>query len=343
MSKVYSRRDFLSASLMLGAGVGMNAAGLNVASVVSSAEKSLMAEKYARHVHDPAIIKAGDTYYLFSTGDGISVRKSSDLAEWKVAFPPVVFANIPDWAQEMIPGATNIWAPDISYFNDKYHLYYSVSTFGSNRSVIGLATNQSLDFESDDYGWVDEGLVLESTTASNYNCIDPNVIIDAEGIPWLSFGSFWSGIKMYRLDYETGKPSPEDDTRYSLARRTGYHGAVEAPFIIHQGDYYYLFVSFDACCRGVESTYRVMVGRSEAITGPYVDREGVEMLAGGGTQVTFPTERWRGPGHNAILREEDKDYIVYHAYDAEASGMPTLRIDPLVWDEDGWPSILESE
>jgi len=115
--------------------------------------------------------------------------------------------------------------------------------------------------------------------------------------------------------------------------------AVEAPFIIRKDDFYYLFVSFDQCCQSTSSTYRVMVGRSEHVTGPYVDRDDVDMMEDGGTQVTFPTERWRGPGHNAILQEESVDYIVYHAYDAENLGAPTLRIDALVWDDEGWPSI----
>src|SRR5690606_11380777 len=211
--------------------------------------------------------------------------------------------------------------------------------FGSNRSVIGLAVNDTLNPQDDAYKWVDRGLVIESFPEDDYNCIDANLIIDADGVPWLAFGSFWSGIKMRRLDYDTGLPSNEDTTLYSLARRTENSGSVEAPLIIRKGDYYYLFVSFDFCCRGVDSTYRVMVGRSENVTGPYIDRDGVPMLEGGGTQVTFPTERWRGPGHNSILQDGDRDYIVYHAYDAEAHGAPTLRIDPLVWDDDGWPAI----
>ncbi|MBN1285397.1 MAG: arabinan endo-1,5-alpha-L-arabinosidase [Anaerolineae bacterium] len=292
-----------------------------------------------RRVHDPAIIKADDAYYVFCTGQGIPVRRSFDLVDWKISFPPVVFPAVPAWAQEIIPGQNDIWAPDISYYNGKYHLYYTVSTFGENRSVIGLATNTTLDFKADGFKWVDEGLVLESTAANNYNCIDPNLILDEEGVPWLAFGSFWSGIKMRRLDFETGKPSAEDETLYSLAQRRVNYGAVEAPFIIRKDDFYYLFVSFDFCCRGVDSDYHVMVGRSENVTGPYVDRDGVAMLEGGGTQVTFPTERWRGPGHNAILQEDGNEYIVYHAYDAENTGIPTLRIDLLLWDADGWPSI----
>lgn len=339
-----SRRQFLQSVLLFT--VGMGAEGLTLKVPVhlqggTTSELELMGA--VTDVHDPVIIKAEDAYYLFCTGDGIPIRKSSDLLIWSRPFPPLVFAELPAWARERIPGATNIWAPDISFYNGKYHLYYSVSTFGSSRSVIGLATNTTLNYADGGYQWVDEGLVIESTGAENYNCIDPNLILDADGVPWLAFGSFWSGLKLRRLDYETGKPSSADETVYSLARRTVNSGAVEAPFIIGHGDFYYLFASFDFCCQGAESTYHVVVGRSETITGPYLDREGVPMLEGGGTQVTFLTDRWRGPGHCAVLQDEDADYIVYHAYDARMGGTPTLRIDRLTWDADGWVSISAPE
>ena len=288
-------------------------------------------------VHDPCIIREADTYYLFCTGARVPMRTSPDLQTWELRGD--TFRRIPEWAKDIIPAADSIWAPDISFYNDRYHLYYSVSTFGHNRSVIGLATNSTLNRLSSDYEWVDEGLVVASTDDDDFNAIDPGLIVDADSIPWLVFGSFWSGIKLRRLDYETGKPSREDESLYALASRPESPGAVEAPFIIHRNGFYYLFVSFDFCCRGVDSTYRVMVGRSETITGPYFDREGVSLLEGGGTQVTFPTERWRGPGHNAILQEEDGDRIVYHAYDAEHDGLPTLRMGSLVWDDSDWFSV----
>jgi len=349
MSTGYSRRRFLHSSLVLGAGLGLGLSGLppsGRARATNAPEGGYAMSQLTGRispVHDPAIIKAGATYYLFCTATGLEVRKSTDLLQWQMARPPVVFGGVPRWAREVGIGATNLWAPDISFYNDTYHLYYSVSTFGSNRSAIGLATNATLDREEEGWGWVDHGPVIESFTTDDYNCIDPNLIIDEDGAPWLVFGSFWSGIKMRRLDYETGLLSTEDETLYSLATRNVNSRSVEAPFMIRKGDHYYLFVSFDFCCRGVDSTYRVMVGRSEKVTGPFVDRDGVEMLEGGGTQVTFPTGRWRGPGHNCILQDEDGDYIIYHAYDAENNGTPTLRIDPLEWDDDGWPFIPPQE
>jgi arabinan endo-1,5-alpha-L-arabinosidase len=260
-------------------------------------------------VHDPAIIKQGDTYYIFSTGNGISMRRSPDLVNWEML--PPVFADLPDmlppWAAEAVPGVRNIWAPDIAYFNRIYHLYYSLSTFGSNRSVIGLATNRTLDPADPDYRWEDQGKVVESFSGvSTHNAIDPNVVFDERRQPWLSWGSFWGGVKMRRLNAATGLVSAEDTTLYSLAARTSVEAAqgnnrprsVEAPFIVRRGEYYYMFLSFDRCCAGVRSTYNIRVGRSEEVTGPYVDEHGVRMTRGGGTLLLAGAGRVRGPGHN---------------------------------------------
>jgi arabinan endo-1,5-alpha-L-arabinosidase len=294
-------------------------------------------------VHDPAIIKQGDTYYLFSTsqereGNGlIHVRTSKDLATWTRADP--VFAAMPGWARDAVPGTVGIWAPDISKTGDEYRLYYSISTFGKNRSAIGLVTTPSLENPI----WTDKGAVMRSDNRDDFNAIDPNVFDDAEGRQWMTFGSFWTGIKMVRLDPATGLRSAEDDEVYSLARRRS-PGAVEAPFVTRRGDYYYLFVSFDFCCRGAESTYFTVVGRSTSPTGPYEDRDGKDMMDGGGFPVLHAsldeTGRFAGPGHPAVLEENGRFYIVYHAYDVKQDGQPTLRIQPLGWTEDGWPVAL---
>lgn len=338
-----NRRQFLRSAVMLGfSSAFVRSTFAQDATATPTPEgMPLQLTGKVRDVHDPVIMKHGDAYYIYHTGPRIPHRVSKDLLEWTVLVPNV-FKDTPRWAIEQIKGVTNLWAPDISFFNDKYHLYYSASTFGSNISGIGLATNTTLNPEEEGYAWEDQGIVITSNKSDNYNCIDPNLVIDQEGQTWLAFGSFWSGIKMRRIDYATGKLSEEDTELYSLAQRFTDSGSVEAPFIIHKGDYYYLFVSFDACCQGTASTYRVMVGRSESVLGPYVDRDGVEMLQGGGTQVTFPSRRWKGPGHNSVLIEGDKEWLVYHSYDAQAGGIPTLRITPLQWDDEGWPFITEA-
>jgi len=264
------------------------------------------------------------------------MKRSEDGLYWENKGP--VLKPQPEWHKELVPfNNGDLWAPDIFYYKEKYYLYYSVSSFGSNTSAIGLATNVTLDKEDPDYAWVDEGVVISSTHTDNYNTIDPNVVQDREGDLWLSFGSFWSGIKLVQLDPETMKPA-EDATLRSIAAKPG-NTAIEAPFIIERDGYYYLFVSHDYCCRGADSTYRIVVGRSEEITGPYVDKDGKTMIAGGGTLIDKGDERWKGPGHNAVYQQGHSAILVNHAYDAKNFGLPTLQIRPLYWDADGWPTL----
>jgi arabinan endo-1,5-alpha-L-arabinosidase len=117
---------------------------------------------------------------------------------------------------------------------------------------------------------------------------------------------------------------------------------VEAPFLFKKDKYYYLFVSFDFCCRGLESTYKVVVGRSENITGPYVDRDGRKMIYGAGTPVLTGNKNWPGVGHSATYTFDGIDYIIYHGYDASDHGRSKLLIDTLQWDKDGWPVVKNS-
>ena len=297
-------------------------------------------------VHDPCIIKAQDTFYVFCTTPRaeapkqIPWRRSKDLLHWEKGGD--VFSALPAWAVQAIPHTQTLWAPDISYFNGQYYLYYACSTFGSNRSAIGLATNAALDPADSAYHWQDHGPVLQSHPSDDSNAIDPNRIIDRSGQHWLAFGSFWSGLKIIELDPVSGMPLP-NAVRHDLARRPKPPDAIEAVFIIERAGNYYLFASFDFCCRGADSSYYTVVGRSPEILGAYFDRNGVPMMAGGGTLVLAagPGEsRWRGPGHIAILRNDGKDYIVYHAYDANHHGRATLRIAPLGWTEDNWPAAF---
>jgi arabinan endo-1,5-alpha-L-arabinosidase len=131
----------------------------------------------------------------------------------------------------------------------------------------------------------------------------------------------------------------------SLARRPvqgDSPDAIEGAFIFEHAGYYYLFASFDFCCRGADSNYYTVVGRSRIVAGPYGDRNKYDMIDGNGTIVlkVDDTTRWRGPGGCSILRDLGQDYIAYHAYDARRDGTPTLRIAPLVWSQDGWPTAI---
>lgn len=316
---------------------------LAFSTVPAKADYEVLTGNYG--VHDPVMARQGDTYYVFCTGDNIPFKKSTDMHYWWYPDHHVFPSGPPDWTWEEVPDFDgNIWAPDISYFNGKYHLYYSISSFGSNHSCIGLATNTTLDPDDPNYEWVDSGgPVVRSYSYNSYNAIDPALFIDDSGPEttyWLSFGSFWSGIKMRRIDPDTGYPLSSDPTLYSIANR--YYGAIEAPFIVYRNGYYYLFVSFDYCCRGVDSTYNVRFGRATSVTGTYYDRDGVSMMSAGGTQLTWPDDDWKGPGHNAVFLDNDGRYwLVHHAYPVPYGWPSYMRIHELFWTPDGWPSLTE--
>ena len=154
-------------------------------------------------VHDPVIIREHDTFYVFSTGNRragvLPIRCSKDLYHWSRCGS--VFDKLPQWALQEIPQARAAWAPDISWYHGKYHLYYAVSEFGKNNSAIGLATNRTLDPNNPEYEWVDEGLVVRSHPGQDdWNAIDPQLVIQDERNVWLCWGSFWGGIMMGRID-----------------------------------------------------------------------------------------------------------------------------------------------
>ena len=297
-------------------------------------------------VHDPVLIKQDSIYYLFHTGIGISVWSSKDLKEWKKE--KNVFDQPPAWAVKAIPGYRgHTWAPDISYHSGMYYLYYSVSAFGKNTSCIGLATNKTLDPSSKDFKWIDHGKVIQSVPGRDmWNAIDPNLAMDENNNPWLVFGSFWNGIKLVKLDNSFDKVA-DPEQWYTVAARSrnpvlpdsvAGDAAIEGPFIFKKDKYYYLFVSYDYCCRGEKSTYKMMVGRSEKIQGSYVDRDGLPMNLGGGSMVLEGNKEWYGVGHSATVSFDGTDYLVFHGYDAADNGRSKLRIEKLNW-VNGWPVV----
>lgn len=307
-------------------------------------------------VHDPVMAHGeDDRYYIFATGMGVSVMSSADMKEWQFEAP--VLQEIPSWAMDTVRGYRgHTWAPDIYYHDGLWHLYYSCSTFGKNGSAIGHAVNKTLDPKSDQFGWEDKGMVIASHRGKdNWNAIDPNLIIDKRGTPYLTYGSFWDGIQLIRLskkDYQTPVSQP-----FTIARRYGQRyvngkninftiegndtieageNAIEAPFIYKHGRYYYLFVSHDYCCRGDNSTYKTVYGRSRNIEGPYYDKEGRRMDQGGGTPLFGPNNIYYGIGHCSVYDFDGQTFFIAHAYEKAHGGRAKLFIRPLHFDSKGW-------
>jgi arabinan endo-1,5-alpha-L-arabinosidase len=287
-------------------------------------------------VHDPsAIIKCKDEYWIFFTGRGVPSIRSRDMVNW--APGPRTFDVPPAWVAQAVPGGrpNSFWAPDIIKLGDRYMLFFAASVFGKNTSAIGVATNPTLDPADPAYHWTDGGMVVASHRGDDFNCIDPAAFHDKDGKLWLTFGSFWSGIKLIQLDPATGRPIAADAPLHSLAHAS----AIEGSYLYRHEQHYYLFASFGLCCRGVNSTYDTRVGRADQITGPYLDQNGRDMMKGGGTIVAKTEGPLIGPGQPGIFEENGKSWFSCHFYDATSNGSPKLSIRPLTWSADGWPVI----
>jgi len=298
-------------------------------------------------VHDPVMAKEGSHYYVYSTGPGITFYSSDDLQNWTAEGR--IFKDAPNWTHAAAPTFTgHMWAPDVQFHHGKFYLYYSVSGFGKNASGIGVATNVTLNPHAPNYAWQDQGMMLQSIPGRDlWNAIDPNIVEDDLGQGWMVFGSFWSGIKLVKLNDEWTKLAEPQEWHSVAARErpaftpdeSAGPAQIEAPFIFKKNNYYYLFVSWGLCCRGPQSTYKLMIGRSSAVTGPYLDKDGRDMLQGGGSLVIEGNKDWQALGHNSAYTMDGKDYLVLHAYETADKYLQKLKIMEMHWDKDGWPVV----
>ncbi|HEX5220214.1 MAG TPA: arabinan endo-1,5-alpha-L-arabinosidase [Verrucomicrobiae bacterium] len=294
---------------------------------------------------DPSsIVKCHDEYWVFYTGRGVPTFRSKDLVKWERG--PAVFRSAPGWIAEVVPENRNMvyWAPDIIKVGDRYLLYYSVSTMGKMTSAIGLATNPTLDPADPNYRWTDQGYVVrtqEGQKGDAYNAIDPSLFQDRDASLWMTFGSYWTGIKLIQLDPKTGKRIAPDSPMYSLA----YNKSIEAAHLTRHDDYYYLFVNWDSCCRGPASTYNIRIGRSKTITGPYLDQAGVNLMNSGGSMFLATTNGpLIGPGHAGTLNADGKTWFTScFEGNLRMDGKATLAIMPLSWTADGWPAATVND
>lgn len=290
---------------------------------------------------DPTVVKVGDQFYAYGTEDNwgeeggyhlVPVIKSEDLVNWELVGNSM--AKKPTWKDR-----GGIWAPDVTQVGEKFFMYYSFSTWGDPNPGIGLAIA-----DSPEGPFIDEGKVFDSEEIGVPNSIDP-FYIEENNKKFLIWGSF-HGLYLTALTADGKKPTGE---KIQLA---GDH--LEAAYIFQKDGYFYLFGSAGTCCEGANSTYKVLVGRSENLEGPYFDKEGNNMLnSNAGTLVVGTNKNeigYAGPGHNAeiITDEQGQSWLLYHGMSKEkpkldnGTNRRVLLLDKILWAE-GWPSIAGQE
>ena len=277
---------------------------------------------------DPTVIRAEDgTFYLYATEDmrNIPIFHSANLVDWKLVGTAFTDNSRPKWLPK-----GGIWAPDIQRVGGKYHLYYAKSVWGGEWDAgIGVAVSNSPAGP-----FVDRGCMFTSKQIGIQNCIDPFYIEDG-GKKYLFFGSF-HGI------YGVELTADGLHVKQGAKPREVAGTFMEATYIRRRGGYYYLFGSAGTCCEGARSTYRITIGRSKSLFGPYVDKTGQRLLDNHYNILLDKDDSVLGPGHNAGLITDDagNDYMFYHGFKAsDPDAGRVVWLSRIVW-ADGWPSVM---
>jgi arabinan endo-1,5-alpha-L-arabinosidase len=296
---------------------------------------------------DPAVILAPNGYYYaYATQTlqddkwiNIQVARSRDLVQWDHlgdALP-----DKPGWARD----TKDFWAPYVVQEGDRYLMYYSatpdVCDVPERGHCLAIATASSPVGP-----FVDMGLPL--LLGMGFEYIDPMVFDDpVSGKRFLYWGSGFQPIKVQQLaeDHMSFVPDSEPTDIIWPNSKGGFPRLVEAAWVIHHDDFYYIFYSGDNCC-GPDAEYGVMVARSREPTGPFETLE--EARGVPHSLMLFKSERWLAPGHKCIVTDKaGENWIIYHAIDVnrprqrqedEINSRRILLIDKIQW-RDGWPFV----
>lgn len=314
------------------------------------------------NVHDPAVIKSGDYFYVYSTDAYfrdpannfydiderpgiIPIRRSRDLVNWE--FRGWAIDEIPAAAVQHVhsqtggQGAYNTWAPYVYHHNGAYRLYYSVSSFGANTSFIGL-----LESPTPEGPWVDRGAVVKSFAADKMNAIDASIVVDHRtGRHWMHYGSYFGGLYVMELNPATGLAlTPGDQGHLTATRANRQTEIIEAPEIIYNSDLdqYFLFVSYGP----LFSYYNVRVGRSNYPEGPFTDMFGKDLAD---TTNNYPIlthsymfeghPGWSGNAHCAVINHDGRFFMLHQGRLAPNNLMMVMHVREMKWLPSGWPVV----
>ena len=283
---------------------------------------------------DPTVIRTEDGFYLYATQTDkywVPIYFSKDLVNWE--FKRTAFRNA---TKPQIPGGGAFWAPEIRHINGKYVLYFSWAKWGDgDASYTAVATSDS------PLGDFVNGKELLTKEDFGSNCID-QFYYEEDNKKYMFVGSF-NGIYVTELTDDRLSVKRNENGTPTLKKQV-CGKAFEGTNIYKKNGYYYLFASINNCCDGERSRYKVVVGRSQDLLGPYLDKSGKDMINNAWELVLEGDgQKFFGPGHNSIIVQDDAgtDWMIYHSYvkeNGEVGGRLGM-LDRVLWTEDGWPYI----
>lgn len=317
------------------------------------------------NAHDPSLIEADGVFYAFSTGnngqDLYQIRRSPDLVRWEYvgqAFPDAaalgpVLAQLCAVYGKPVENTT-LWAPDVvPAAGGGYWLYGCFTAeFGNNYSALFLAHAAQI---CGPYTVAENLVVSGGQWGMTPNAIDAQIVYGADGKMFMTYGSFFGGIRVLELDAATGRRKDGfswDDYRSGRISARQYYGErlldaddaegsvaafcenvpvfprhtpFDAPVLPPQHkNFYYLMASRGSLFRD----YTMRLWRSEtpgSFEGAGYGRAG-KKLSGSCTwrhSAEEPGFDFFAPGHNDIFRTTDgRELLVYHNRTRFGEGWP---------------------
>jgi arabinan endo-1,5-alpha-L-arabinosidase len=321
-------RKFLSFMLVFAFAIISGCSGANTSIETSSLRFSAYQNPITDYEFaDPSAFLDDDGYvYVFATEGGYIRTKDFKTTEYvgNVFFT----SGTPLWGSN----GAHVWAPHVVKIDEYYIYYYSLSAWGDANPGIGYCYTTDL-YEG--IWTLGEKLFLSSEIGVN-NSIDPFVIVENSRV-YMTWGSF-SGVYLIELTADGRSLLGGIDEAYH--NKIKIAGNFEGSFIYKKENDYYLYLSRGGCCNGLSSSYETVVFKSKNLKGPYLDENGVDAISGGGNLVLTSSAYFRGPGHNAIYSDsKGTDWIIYHSYNLDSPNRRLLMIDPLHYDENGFPEV----
>eukprot|EP01118_Nematostelium_gracile_P017444 TRINITY_DN744_c0_g1_i1.p1 TRINITY_DN744_c0_g1~~TRINITY_DN744_c0_g1_i1.p1 ORF type:complete len:328 (-),score=72.21 TRINITY_DN744_c0_g1_i1:130-1113(-) len=283
---------------------------------------------------DPGVIYVDGVYYASTTSNDnqpqniFAIHSSSTLNEWNLEGYIFNSSNIPKWA------IGDTWAPEIHYINGQYVVYF-VARNTDGVLCIGAATAPSVTGPFTDIG---QPLVNNHTMGM----IDPTYYND-NGVGYLIWKEDGNGANppekytpIWLRPLNPDGLSFTDTPKMEILHNDpgSWEGPlVEAPWVIYENNYYYLFYSANGYAG---PAYGVGVARSKSITGPYTKWSR--------NPIVHSNQAWSGPGHCSVVQiAGTKDYMmIYHSWVAGhilGQWPRVMLMDQVLWTNDQWPYI----